>query len=131
MKRERPQRNRAESLDERFARDPVLHARLHQLADLRDELLAQGCSLDEVERKVIEEMRRLGNEFLSMVAQVKADEAAHRDSKKTELADHLWRGRDRRAGATVGPAWATPSTLRSILRAGGKRLLARLDRFWR
>jgi hypothetical protein len=93
MKHERSgPKNRTESLDQRLAGDPDLTERMHQIADMRDELLAQGCSLDEVEAKVIEQMRLLGKELLGGIAQVKAhqaaeqvrgkDSTAQRDSKK-------------------------------------------------
>ena len=64
------------SLDARFATDPVMRERLHQIADLRDELLAQGCSLDEVEARVVQQIRLLGQEFLGTVAQRKADQTS-------------------------------------------------------
>jgi hypothetical protein len=93
MKHERSRpKNRTQSLDERLAGDPYLTERMHQLADMREELLAQGCSLDEVEAKVIEQMRLLGKELLGGITQRKADQAAaqalqkdstlERDSKK-------------------------------------------------
>ena len=93
MKHERSRpKNRAQSLDQRLANDPILAERIHQIADMRDELLAQGCTLDEVEMKVIEQMRLLGKELLGGIAQIKANEAseqalkkepgAHRDAKK-------------------------------------------------
>jgi hypothetical protein len=93
MKHERSRpKNRTQSLDQRLADDPYLTERMHQIADMRDELLAQGCSLDEVEAKVIEQMRLLGKELLGGIAQLKADQAAEqalqkdssvqRDSKK-------------------------------------------------
>lgn len=92
MKHERSRpKERTQSLDQRLAGDPSLTERIHQIADLRDELLAQGCSLDAVEAKVIEQMRLLGKELLGGIAQVKADQAAEqalqdstaqRDSKK-------------------------------------------------
>jgi hypothetical protein len=85
-------KNRTQSLDQRLAEDPYLTERMHQIADMRDELLAQGRSLDEVEAKVIEQMRLLGKELLGGIAQLKADQAAEqalqkdsalqRDSKK-------------------------------------------------
>lgn len=85
-------KNRTQTLDERLAGDPILAERIHQIADMRDELLAQGYSLDEVEAKVIEQMRLLGKELLGGIAQIKAhqaakqalqkDPAAQRDSKK-------------------------------------------------
>lgn len=93
MKNEHPRlKNRTQSLDQRLASDPYLTERMHQIADMRDELLAQGCSLDEVEEKVIEQMRLLGKELLGGIAQLKAhqaaeqalgkDSTAQRDSKK-------------------------------------------------
>lgn len=93
MKHERTgPKNRTQSLDQRLAGDPYLTERMHQIADMRDELIAQGCSLDEVEAKVIEQMRLLGKELLGGIAQLKAHQAAEqaigkdstvqRDSKK-------------------------------------------------
>jgi signal transduction protein with GAF and PtsI domain len=93
MKHERARpKNRTQSLDQRLAGDPYLTERMHQIADMRDELLAQGSGLDEVEAKVIEQMRLLGKELLGGIAQRKADQAAaqalqedstaQRDSKK-------------------------------------------------
>ena len=93
MKHERSRpKNRAQSLDQRLADDPILAERMHQIADMRDELLAQGCTLDEVEMRVIEQMRLLGKELLGSIGQTKAHQTsqqalqkeatAHRDSKK-------------------------------------------------
>lgn len=65
---------RKQSLDERLADDPIMRERIHQIADMRDELMAKGCSLDEVEERVIEQIRLLGQELLRGVAQAKADE---------------------------------------------------------
>jgi hypothetical protein len=69
-----------QSLDERFAKDPLLRQRLHQIADLRDELIASGVSLDEVEERVVQQIRLLGQELLGTVAQTKADQT-HRQSR--------------------------------------------------
>lgn len=93
MKQERSRpKNRTQSLDQRLAHDPILAERMHEIADMRDELLAQGCTLDEVEMKVIEQMRLLAKDLLGSIGQIKANEAseqalqkqpgAHRDSKK-------------------------------------------------
>lgn len=83
---------RKQSLDERFANDPVMRERMHQIADMRDQLIANGCSLDEVEERVVEQIRLLGQELLGTMAQTKADQlnrqarrehpAAVRDIKK-------------------------------------------------
>lgn len=93
MKHERKHsKNRTQSLDQRLASDPELTERIHQIADMRDEMLLEGCSLDQIESKVVEQMRLLGKELLGGMAQFKAQEvteqalqresAAHRDSKK-------------------------------------------------
>ncbi len=71
---------RQQSLDDRFARDPFLRKRLHQIADLRDELIANGCSLDQVEEQVVQQVRLLGQELLGAVAQTKADRS-HRQAR--------------------------------------------------
>jgi hypothetical protein len=64
-----------QTLDERFANDPVMRERMHRIADLRDQMIASGCSLDEVESRVVEQIRLLGQEHFGGVAQAKADEA--------------------------------------------------------
>ena len=76
MKDERPFSKSAHSLDERFADDPVMRERLHQIADMRDRMLAQGVSLDEVEARTVEQIRLLGQELLGSIAQAKADQSA-------------------------------------------------------
>ena len=65
---------RKQSLDERFANDPIMRERMHQIADMRDQLIASGCSLDEVEERVVGQIRLLGQELLGTVAQTKADQ---------------------------------------------------------
>jgi len=65
---------RNQSLDERFAHDPLMRERMHQIADQRDQLIASGCSLDEVEERVVEQLRLLGQELLATVAQTKSDQ---------------------------------------------------------
>ena len=87
MKHERSRpKDRTQSLDQRLANDPYLRERIHQIADMREELLAQGCSLDEVEAKVIEQMRLLGKELLGGIAQLKADQAAEQALQKDSTA---------------------------------------------
>jgi hypothetical protein len=73
---------RKQSLDERFARDPIMRERMHQIADMRDQMIASGCSLDEVEIRVVEQIRLLGQELLGGVAQAKADEATGKASRE-------------------------------------------------
>lgn len=76
---------RVRSLDDRFADDPKLRERFHQIADLRDELLAQGLSMDEVEERTIKEIRLLGQELLNSVAQQKAKESTSEALRKNPL----------------------------------------------
>lgn len=78
-----------QSLDERFAKDPILRERMHQIADMRDQLIASGCSLDAVEGRVVEQIRLLGQELLSTVAQSKAD-----DLSGKARSEHPEAGRD-------------------------------------
>lgn len=74
------------SLDDRFADDPTLRERFHQIADLRDELRAQGLSMDEVEERTIKEIRLLGQELLNSVAQQKAKESTAEALRKNPSA---------------------------------------------
>lgn len=76
MSDEQTSSERPNSLDERFADDPVMRERLHQIADLRDRLLAEGVSLDEVEERTVEQIRMLGRELLQSIAQSRADQSA-------------------------------------------------------
>jgi hypothetical protein len=66
---------RKQTLDERFANDPVMRERMHQIADMREQMIACGCSLDEVESRVVEQIRLLGQELLGGLAQVTAEKA--------------------------------------------------------
>jgi hypothetical protein len=65
-----------QNLDERFGTDPVMRERLHRIADMRDELIAQGFSMDEVEERTLEQIRLLSRELISGIGQEKANQAA-------------------------------------------------------
>jgi hypothetical protein len=103
-----------QTLDERFANDPVMRERMHRIADLRDQMIASGCSLDEVESRVVEQIRLLGQELFGGVAQAKADEAqakarrehpeAIRDIKKSDLVHDSGRDQRRRRSFALGQA---------------------------
>ena len=69
---------RKQSLDERLANDPIMRERMHQIADMRDQLIASGCSLDEVEERVVEQIRLLGKDLLGTVAQTKAEQLSRK-----------------------------------------------------
>jgi len=135
---------RAKTLDERFASDPQLSERIHQIADMRDELIAQGCSMDEVETQVVEQIRLLGKELLCGIGQHKSDQSTQqalqkdaslsRDSKKSNLADHPGKGCGNRASAASGSSWYSVSTLLPSSRSEASRLFQRaatsVNRFW-
>jgi hypothetical protein len=57
--------NPQQSLDERFADKPHVRQRLLEIADMIDELVAQGCTAHEAEARAIEEIRKLGNGILT------------------------------------------------------------------
>lgn len=52
-------------MDERFADKPQVRRRLFEIADLLDELVAQGCTAHEAEARAIQEIRKLGQGILS------------------------------------------------------------------
>lgn len=69
-----PAWNKSESqprrpLEERLAQRPAVLARLHQLVDTLEASVGDGCDAHRAEERVIEEMRRLGQETLSQWAQ--------------------------------------------------------------
>jgi hypothetical protein len=51
-------------LDDRFAARPQVYARLHKIADLMDQALAEGCTADEAEARAMEQIQKLGGELL-------------------------------------------------------------------
>lgn len=60
----KPRRN----LDERLAKRPAMLERLHQILDTLEESVVDGCDAHKAEDRVIEEMRKLGQETLSQWA---------------------------------------------------------------
>ena len=54
-----------QSLDERFADKPHVRQRLLEIADMIEELVAQGCTAHEAEARAIQEIRKLGNGILT------------------------------------------------------------------
>jgi hypothetical protein len=67
--------NPLQSLDERFADKPHVRRRLLEIADMIDELVAQGCTAHEAEARAIEEIRKLGQGILTEWAE-KSESAA-------------------------------------------------------
>jgi hypothetical protein len=73
MNDEHSSKKRHGSLDQRLAKDPQLLEKFHQIADLREQLIAQGLSMDEVESRVMGKIRALGKELLGGIAQEKSE----------------------------------------------------------
>ena len=67
--------NQTQSLDQRFADKPHVRRRLLEIADMIDELVAQGCTAHEAEARAIEEIRKLGQGILTEWAE-KAESTA-------------------------------------------------------
>jgi hypothetical protein len=63
------------SLDACFSDKPHVRQRLLELADMIDQLVAQGCTAHEAEARAIEEIRKLGNGILTEWAE-KSESAA-------------------------------------------------------
>lgn len=57
------------NLEQRLARRPDLLERLHAIADLLDQSVAEECNADQAEARVIEQVRLLGQEILGQWAQ--------------------------------------------------------------
>jgi hypothetical protein len=57
------------SLDERFANRPHLRRRLFLIADMIDQAVAEGCTVDEAEARAIEQICKLGQEVLTHFAE--------------------------------------------------------------
>ncbi len=60
----KPRRN----LDERLAKRPAMLERLHQIVDTLEKSVGDGCDAHKAEDRVIEEIRKLGQETLSQWA---------------------------------------------------------------
>ena len=62
------------TLEERLGDRPELLARMHGIVDLLEGTVADGSDADEAEDRVVEEMRRLGQEVLGRWAREAAEE---------------------------------------------------------
>jgi hypothetical protein len=72
MNNELPKNSKSErSLDERFAKRPHVYHRLHRIADMMDQAIAEGATADEAEARAIQELQKLGGDVLTDWAQVK------------------------------------------------------------
>jgi antirestriction protein len=59
------------SLDQRFAKRPHVYHRLHRIADMMDQAMAEGATADEAEAMAIQELQKLGGDVLTDWAQAK------------------------------------------------------------
>ena len=73
-------------LDARFASRPHVHARLHAIADMMDQAIAEGATADEAEEMAIEQLRELGGDVLSDWAQQKHAESVRQAQKENPSA---------------------------------------------
>jgi hypothetical protein len=74
------------SLDARFASRPHVHARLHAIADMMDQAIANGATADQAEEMAIEQLRELGGDVLSDWAQQKQAESVQQAQKENPSA---------------------------------------------
>jgi ribosomal protein L29 len=75
-----------QSLDARFASRPHTYERLHQIADMMDEAMAQGCTADEAEARAIEQIEKLGRELLTDWAEQKQQQSLEQSQKENPSA---------------------------------------------
>jgi hypothetical protein len=73
-------------LDARFASRPHVHARLHEIADMMDEAIAEGATADEAEALAIEQLRQLGSDVLTDWAQQKQEDSLNQVQKENPSA---------------------------------------------
>lgn len=66
-----PVRTQTRSLEQRMAGRPHVLARFHCIADMMDQALGAGCTVDEAEAQAIDQVRQLGRELLGDWAQEK------------------------------------------------------------
>jgi hypothetical protein len=74
------------SLEERLRAHPALYARISQLLEVVENAAGDVAKADEAERRVMEELRRMGQEALQSWAerqQVVLEQAAEADSQLT------------------------------------------------
>jgi hypothetical protein len=133
------------SLDERFAKHPHMYEQRQRIADMMEQAMANGATADEAEEMAIKQINDLGKAILTDGAQAKPERSlselktklprAVKDSKKTDLADHVRHGSDSRAVAAGDSA---RRTVAAILPGGQgstaglfPAVAASLERLWR
>jgi hypothetical protein len=77
-------------LDERFARRPHVYDRLHRIADMMDQAIAEGATADEAEERAIEELRQLGGDVLTDWSQARQSQSvAQARAEQPEAIRHI------------------------------------------
>jgi hypothetical protein len=66
------------SLDERFARRPLVYQRLQQIADGMDQAIADGYTADQAEEMAVEQVGRLGADILGDWARAQSEESVRK-----------------------------------------------------
>ena len=83
MKNELPKNPKAvPSLDERFAQRPHVYHRLHGLAEMMDQAMAEGATADEAEAMAIQELQKLGGDVLTDWAQAKQTQSVEQAQRE-------------------------------------------------
>ena len=87
MNDELPGKRKSElPLDARFASRPHVRARLHAIADMMDQAIAEGATADQAEEMAIEQLRELGGDVLTDWAQQKQAESVRKTQKENPSA---------------------------------------------
>ena len=87
MNNELPDKGKRElPLDARFASRPHVRARLHAIADMMDQAIAEGATADQAEAMAIEQLRELGGDVLTDWAQQKQAESLRKAQKENPSA---------------------------------------------
>jgi hypothetical protein len=133
--------SKSPSLEERLNAHPQLKVRIEALLAIVEDAEDDVKKADEAERRVIEELRRVGHEALhswaakqeaAQVAAVCEQGEAHAQGKKTLLVHDVW---DHRRGRT--PLLAGEGLAAAVLPLGGREVsglfataAAADERFW-
>ena len=74
------------SLEARFASRPHVRTRLHAIADMMDQAIAEGATADEAEEMAVEQLRELGGDVLTDWAQQKQAESVEKAKARNPAA---------------------------------------------
>jgi hypothetical protein len=134
---------RKESLEERLQDHPELRVKFERMLDIIENAGGDVEKAAEAERRVMEELRQMGNDVLHSWAhrqeRKKEEEfnqkpGVNRKVKKTLLVHAVWKNRDPGANLYAGPSRAGNSTVFSFCGSRVSRLLGTVatshHRFW-